>query len=156
MKLQELADTSKYGFIFVFQALPIIIFFSALTSILYYLNIIQKIVKFLALILTKLLNISGSESLSVAGNIFLGQTEAPLLIKGYLNKMNRSEIFLVMVGGMATVAGSVLGAYIGFLGGDDPVQQIMFAKHLLAASVMSAPAAIVAAKMDGICYPKWC
>ena len=151
MLFGELADTSKYGFIFVFQALPIIIFFSALTSILYYFNIIQKIVKLFAVVLTKLLNISGSESLSVAGNIFLGQTEAPLLIKGYLNKMNRSEIFLVMVGGMATVAGSVLGAYIGFLGGDDPVLKLEFAKSLLAASVMAAPGAIVISK---IIYPQ--
>ena len=151
MLFGELADTSKYGFIFVFQALPIIIFFSALTSILYYFNIIQKIVKFLAMVLTKLLNISGSESLSVAGNIFLGQTEAPLLIKGYLNKMNRSEMFLVMVGGMATVAGSVLGAYIGFLGGDDSVLKLEFAKSLLAASVMAAPGAIVISK---IIYPQ--
>ena len=151
MLFGELADTSKYGFIFVFQALPIIIFFSALTSILYYFNIIQKIVKFLAMVLTKLLNISGSESLSVAGNIFLGQTEAPLLIKGYLNKMNRSEMFLVMVGGMATVAGSVLGAYIGFLGGDDTILKLEFAKSLLAASVMAAPGAIVISK---IIYPQ--
>ena len=151
MLFGELADTSKYGFIFVFQALPIIIFFSALTSILYYFNIIQKIVKLFAVALTKLLNISGSESLSVAGNIFLGQTEAPLLIKGYLNKMNRSEIFLVMVGGMATVAGSVLGAYIGFLGGDDPILKLEFAKSLLAASVMAAPGAIVISK---IIYPQ--
>ncbi|MBK78238.1 MAG: Na+ dependent nucleoside transporter [Flavobacteriaceae bacterium] len=151
MLFGELADTSKYGFIFVFQALPIIIFFSALTSILYYFNIIQKIVKLFAMFLTKLLNISGSESLSVAGNIFLGQTEAPLLIKGYLNKMNRSEIFLVMVGGMATVAGSVLGAYIGFLGGDDPILKLEFAKSLLAASVMAAPGAIVISK---IIYPQ--
>ena len=151
MLFGELADTSKYGFIFVFQALPIIIFFSALTSILYYFNIIQKIVKLFAVVLTKLLNISGSESLSVAGNIFLGQTEAPLLIKGYLNKMNRSEIFLVMVGGMATVAGSVLGAYIGFLGGDDPTLKLEFAKSLLAASVMAAPGAIVISK---IIYPQ--
>ena len=151
MLFGELADTSKYGFIFVFQALPIIIFFSALTSILYYFNIIQKIVKLFAVVLTKLLNISGSESLSVAGNIFLGQTEAPLLIKGYLNKMNRSEIFLVMVGGMSTVAGSVLGAYIGFLGGDDPKLKLEFAKSLLAASVMAAPGAIVISK---IIYPQ--
>jgi len=151
MLFGELANTSKYGFIFVFQALPIIIFFSALTSILYYFNIIQKIVKLLAVVLTKLLKISGAESLSVAGNIFLGQTEAPLLIKGYLNKMNRSEMFLVMVGGMATVAGSVLGAYIGFLGGDDPVLKLEFAKSLLAASVMAAPGAIVISK---IIYPQ--
>ena len=151
MLLGEFGNTETYGFIFVFQALPVIIFFSALSSILYYFGIIQKVVGFLAWGLTKIFNISGSESLSVAGNIFLGQTEAPLLIKAYLEKMNRSEIFLVMVGGMATVAGSVLGAYIGFLGGDDPVQRLEFAKSLLAASVMAAPGAVVMAK---IIYPQ--
>ena len=151
MLLSEFGNIETYGFIFVFQALPVIIFFSALSSILYYFGIIQKVVGFLAWGLTKIFKISGSESLSVAGNIFLGQTEAPLLIKAYLEKMNRSEIFLVMVGGMATVAGSVLGAYIGFLGGDDPVQRLEFAKSLLAASVMAAPGAVVIAK---IIYPQ--
>ena len=147
MLLGEFGDVNKYGFIFLFQALPVIIFFSALTSILYYFGIIQKLVGFLAWGLTKALKISGAESLSVAGNIFLGQTEAPLLIKAYLEKMTRSEIFLVMVGGMATVAGSVLGAYIGFLGGNDPVQRLEFAKSLLAASVMAAPGAVVISKI---------
>lgn len=151
MLLGEFGNIETYGFIFVFQALPVIIFFSALSSILYYFGVIQKLVGFLAWGLTKLFRISGSESLSVAGNIFLGQTEAPLLIKAYLEKMNRSELFLVMVGGMATVAGSVLGAYIGFLGGDDPVQRLEFAKSLLAASVMAAPGAVVIAK---IMYPQ--
>ncbi|MEK9612385.1 MAG: nucleoside transporter C-terminal domain-containing protein [Flavobacteriaceae bacterium] len=151
MLLGEFGDVDKYGFIFVFQALPVIIFFSALSSILYYFGIIQKIVGFLAWGLTRLFKISGAESLSVAGNIFLGQTEAPLLIKAYLEKMNRSEIFLVMVGGMATVAGSVLGAYIGFLGGNDPILRLEFAKSLLAASVMAAPGAIVIGK---IIYPQ--
>src|SRR6056300_934149 len=151
MLLGELGDVNQYGFIFLFQALPVIIFFSALTSILYYFGIIQKVVGLFAWGLTKLLKISGPESLSVAGNIFLGQTEAPLMIKGYLEKMNRSELFLVMVGGMATVAGSVLGAYIGFLGGNDPVQRLAFAKSLLAASVMAAPGAIAIAK---IIYPQ--
>ena len=151
MLLGDLGDVNQYGFIFLFQALPVIIFFSALTSILYYFGIIQKVVGFLAWGLTKLLKISGPESLSVAGNIFLGQTEAPLMIKGYLEKMNRSELFLVMVGGMATVAGSVLGAYIGFLGGNDPVQRLEFAKSLLAASVMAAPGSVAIAK---IIYPQ--
>ena len=151
MLLGEFSSIDKYGFIFVFQALPIIIFFSALTSILFYFGIIQKIVKFLAWALKKLLGISGAESLTVAGNIFLGQTESPLLIKAYLEKMNRSEIFLVMLGGMATVAGSVMGAYIGFLGGDDPNERLFFAKNLLAASVMAAPGAVVIAK---ILYPQ--
>ena len=151
MLLGEFGNIDTYGFIFVFQALPVIIFFSALTSILYYFGVIQKIVGFLAWGLTRIFKISGAESLSVAGNIFLGQTEAPLLIKAYLEKMNRSEIFLVMVGGMATVAGSVLGAYIGFLGGNDPILRLEFAKSLLAASVMAAPGAIVIGK---IIYPQ--
>ena len=140
-------DMDTFGFIFAFQVLPTIIFFSALTSLLFYLGIIQKIVKAFGLLLTKILKISGAESLSVAGNIFLGQTEAPLLIKAYLEKMNRSEMLLVMIGGMATVAGAVLAAYIGFLGGDDPVLRLQFAKHLLAASVMAAPGAIVISKI---------
>ena len=147
MLLGEFGDVDRYGFIFVFQALPIIIFFSALTSLLYYFGVIQKVVKALAWSLRKLLGLSGAESLAVAGNIFLGQTEAPLLIKAYLEKMTRSELFLVMVGGMATVAGSVMGAYIGFLGGDDPVLQLEFAKSLLAASVMAAPGAVIIAKI---------
>jgi CNT family concentrative nucleoside transporter len=143
----ELANSDKYGAIFAFQILPVIIFFSALTSVLYYYGIIQKVVKGMAWLLTKLLNISGQESLAVVGNIFLGQTEAPLLVKGYLNKMNRSEYFLLMTGGMATVAGSVLAAYIGFLGGDDPVQRVEVAKNLIIASVMAAPGAIVISKL---------
>jgi len=143
----ELADSEKYGAIFAFQILPVIIFFSALTSVLYYYGIIQKVVKGMAWLLAKLLNISGQESLAVVGNIFLGQTEAPLLVKGYLNKMNRSEYFLLMTGGMATVAGSVLAAYIGFLGGDDPVQRIEVARNLIIASVMAAPGAIVISKL---------
>lgn len=142
-----LLDIDSFGFIFALQILPTIIFFSALTSVLFYLGIIQKIVYGLAWLLTKGLSISGAESLSVAGNIFLGQTEAPLLIKAYLEKMNKSEILLVMTGGMATVAGGVLAAYIGFLGGDDPVQRLIFAKHLLAASIMAAPGAIVLSKI---------
>lgn len=144
-------DMDTFGFIFAFQVLPTIIFFSALTSLLFYLGIIQKVVKALAWLLSKSLKISGAESLSVAGNIFLGQTEAPLLIKAYLEKMNKSEILLVMIGGMATVAGAVLAAYIGFLGGDDPALRLQFAKHLLAASVMAAPGAIVISK---ILYPQ--
>ena len=144
-------DMDTFGFIFAFQVLPTIIFFSALTSVLFYLGIIQKLVKAFGWMLSKLLKISGAESLSVAGNVFLGQTEAPLLIKAYLEKMNKSEMLLVMIGGMATVAGAVLAAYIGFLGGDDPVLRLLFAKHLLAASVMAAPGAIVISK---ILYPQ--
>ncbi|MEF3079885.1 NupC/NupG family nucleoside CNT transporter [Winogradskyella poriferorum] len=140
-------DMDTFGFIFAFQVLPTILFFSALTSVLFYLGVIQKVVKAFGWLLTKLLKISGAESLSVAGNIFLGQTEAPLLIKAYLEKMNKSEILLVMIGGMATVAGAVLAAYIGFLGGDDPELRLEYAKHLLAASVMAAPGAIVISKI---------
>lgn len=132
---------------FAVSILPTIIFFSALTSVLFYLGIIQRIVKGLAWMLTKLLQISGAESLSVAGNIFLGQTESPLMIKAYLEKMTKSEILLVMIGGMATVAGGVLAAYIGFLGGEDQALRIFYAKHLLTASVMAAPGAIVISKM---------
>ena len=140
-------DTSTYGYIFAFQVLPTIIFFSALTSLLFYLGVIQKIVYGLAWIMTKALRISGAESLSVAGNIFLGQTESPLMIKAYLDRMTRSEILLVMTGGMATMAGGVLAAYISFLGGDDPVQRLIFARHLLAASIMAAPGAVVISKI---------
>ena len=146
-----ISDMDKFGYIFAFQVLPTIIFFSALTSLLFYLGVIQWLVKILAKILSKFLGISGMESLSVAGNIFLGQTEAPLLIKAYLEKMNKSEMLLVMVGGMATVAGAVLAAYIGFLGGGDKALELVFAKHLLAASVMAAPGAIVISK---ILYPQ--
>ncbi len=132
---------------FAVQILPTIIFFSALTSLLFYLGIIQKVVKGMAWVMTKLMNLSGAESLSVAGNIFLGQTEAPLMIKAYLSRMNKSEILLVMIGGMATLAGGVLAVYISFLGGDDPVQRLLFAKHLLTASVMAAPGAVVVSKI---------
>ena len=145
--LGDLMNTTKVGYIFAFQVLPTIIFFSALTSLLFYLGIIQKVVYGLAWVMTKLMNISGMESLSVAGNIFLGQTEAPLMIKEYLDDMSPSEIFLVMTGGMATIAGGVLAAYISFLGGEDPVQRLIFAKHLLTASVMAAPGAVVFAKI---------
>lgn len=140
-------DESVFGYVFAFQVLPTIIFFSALTSLLFYFGIIQRVVWALAWVMTKALNLSGAESLSVAGNIFLGQTESPLMIKAYLEKMTNSEILLVMVGGMATLAGGVLAAYISFLGGSDPVQRLIFAKHLLAASIMAAPGAVVISKI---------
>lgn len=145
--LGGMMNVDNFGFIFLFQVLPTIIFFSALTSLLFYLGVIQIVVKGMATVLTKLMNISGPEGLSTAGNIFLGQTEAPLMIKAYLEKMNRSEVFLVMTGGMATVAGGVLAAYISFLGGNDPALRLEFAKHLLAASVMAAPGAIIISKI---------
>tara|TARA_Y100000991_G_scaffold199799_1_gene171720 strand:+ start:1069 stop:2715 length:1647 start_codon:yes stop_codon:yes gene_type:complete len=147
----DLVSTENFGNVFIFSILPTVIFFAALTSILFYLGIIQKIVRVMALLLSKLIGVSGPESLSVAGNIFLGQTESPLMIKAYLEKMSKSEVLLVMVGGMATVAGGVLAAYIGFLGGEDPELKIYYAKHLLTASVMAAPGAIVISK---ILYPQ--
>jgi CNT family concentrative nucleoside transporter len=145
--LGDLMDQNTYGYIFLFQVLPTIIFFSALTSILFYFGIIQVVVRGLAWLLSKALGVSGAEALSVAGNIFLGQTESPLMIKAYLERLTKSEVLLVMIGGMATVAGGVLAAYIGFLGGDDEAMRLEFARHLLAASVMAAPGAIVISKL---------
>ena len=142
-----ISNTNSFGYIFAFQVLPTILFFSALTSVLFYYKILQKIIYIFAVFMKKTLKLSGSESLAAAGNIFLGQTESPLLIKPYIEKMTLSELLCLMSGGMATIAGGVLAAYIGFLGGNDPEAQIFFAKHLLAASVMSAPAAVVAAKI---------
>ncbi len=143
----NLADPSgSWAYVFAIQVLPNIIFFAALSSLFYYLGILQKVVHFFALLLSKL-KISGAESVSTASNIFLGQTEAPLMIKPFLEKMNRSEILCVMVGGMANTAGSVLGSYVGFLGGTDVVLQNYFALHLLSQSIMSAPAAIVCSKI---------
>ena len=138
---------NKEEYIFALNVLPIIIFFSALTSVLYYFGIIQKIVGGFAFILRNLVKISGAESFSLTGNIFLGQTEAPLLIKKYLSQMNNSEIYTVMIGGMATIAGSVMAGYIGFLGGEDPIEKINVTKNLLAASVMAAPGAVAIAKI---------
>jgi CNT family concentrative nucleoside transporter len=132
---------------FATWVLPSVIFFSALTSLLYYWGILQKVVYGMAYVMKRLMGLSGAESVSAAGNVFLGQTEAPLLVKPYLNKMTDSEILCLMAGGMATIAGGVLAAYIGFLGGDDPEQKVFFAKHLLTASLMSAPAAIVFSKI---------
>ena len=143
----DLVSTENFGNVFIFSILPTVIFFAALTSVLFYFGIIQKIVRAFAFLLSKSLGVSGPESLSVAGNIFLGQTESPLMIKAYLERMSKSEILLVMVGGMATVAGGVLAAYIGFLGGNDPEMKIFYAKHLLTASVMAAPGAIVISKI---------
>jgi concentrative nucleoside transporter, CNT family len=143
----NLADAGgSWGYTFAIQALPNIIFFAALSSLFYYLGILQKIVYFFALLLSKL-KVSGAESVSTAANIFLGQTEAPLMVRPFLEKMNRSEILCIMVGGMANTAGSVLAAYVGFLGGNDPAQQHFFALHLLSQSIMSAPAAIVCSKI---------
>jgi concentrative nucleoside transporter, CNT family len=135
------------GFLFAFQALPTVIFFSSVTTGLYYLGILQKIVYSFAWIMTKTMRLSGAESLSAAGNIFLGQTEAPLLVKPFIRRMTQSELHCLMTGGMATIAGSVMGAYITFLGGTDPAQLVKFATYLLCASIMNAPGAIVMSKI---------
>lgn len=135
------------GFVFAFRVLPIIIFFAALTSALYYLGILQIVVKAFAWVMARTMRLSGAESISAAANIFLGQTEAPLLVKPYISGMSRSEIMCLMTGGMATIAGSVLAAYISLLGGGDEAKEIMYANHLITASLMNAPAAIVMAKI---------
>jgi concentrative nucleoside transporter, CNT family len=135
------------GFLFAFQALPTVIFFSSVTAGLYYLGVLQKIVFGFAWIMARTMRLSGSESLSAAANIFMGQTEAPLLVRPFIPRMTKSELSCLMVGGMATIAGSVLGAYVSFLGGGDPVEQAKFATYLLSASIMNAPAAIVLAKL---------
>jgi CNT family concentrative nucleoside transporter len=140
-------NTETFGFLFAFNVLPTIIFFSAVTSLLFYLGILQKIVYAFAWVMTRTMKLSGAESLSASGNIFLGQTEAPLLIRHYLPTMTRSELMAVMVGGLATIAGAVLVAYIGMLGGPTEEGRLLFAKHLLTASVMSAPAALLVAKI---------
>lgn len=140
-------DTKSFGYLFAFNVLPTIVFFSALTSLLFYLGILQRIVLAFAWMMSRTMKLSGAESLSASANIFLGQTEAPLLIKPYLEGMSRSEMLAVMVGGMANIAGAVLVAYIGMLGGEDPVQRLLFAKHLITASIMSAPASLYIAKI---------
>ncbi len=140
-----------FGYIFTFQVLPTIIFFSALSSILYYIGFLQIIVKGMAYVMSKTMGLSGPESLAAAANVFIGQTEAPLVVKPYLESMTKSEILCLMTGGMATIAGGVFAAYVGYLGAGDPEMQLYFAKHLLTASIISAPAAIIAAK---ILYPE--
>ncbi|RME94812.1 MAG: Na+ dependent nucleoside transporter, partial [Bacteroidetes bacterium] len=144
-------DMDSFGYIFAFQVLPTIVFFSAITAILYYLGILQKVVYGMAWLLNRTMGLSGPESLAAAANVFIGQTEAPLIVRPYLEGMTKSELLCLMTGGMATIAGSVFVAYVGFLGGTDEALQLYFAKHLLTASIISAPAAIVAAK---ILYPE--
>ncbi len=135
------------GVVFAFQVLPTIIFFSSLMSVLYYLGIMQKIVQVMAWVMAKTLRVSGAESISVAANVFIGQTEAPLVVRPYVDPMTKSELLTLMIGGMATIAGGVLAAYVGLLGGSDPAQQLFYAKHLLSASIMAAPATIVISKI---------
>lgn len=143
----SLADTSKHGVLFGIQILPSIIFFSAFSSLLFYLGILQKVVYGVAWVMSKTLRLSGAETLSASANIFLGQTEAPFLIKPYLPNLTRSELHTVMVGGMATIAGAVMIAYIAFLGGDSEADKILFATHLITASVINAPAGLMVSKM---------
>jgi CNT family concentrative nucleoside transporter len=140
-------DTSKFGFVFALHVLPTIVFFASLTGVLYRLGIMQRVVKAMAWVITKWMNVSGAETTAVCASVFIGQTEAPLTVRPYLEEMTESELLTVMVGGMAHVAGAVMGAYVGLLGGDDPVRRQLFAQHLLTASVMAAPATLVLAKI---------
>ena len=142
-----LMDTSKFGFIFAFQVLPTIIFFAALMGVLYHLGVMQWVVRIMALAITKVMRVSGAETTSVCASVFIGQTEAPLTVRPYIPRMTESELITMMIGGMAHIAGGVLAAYVGMLGGSDPVQQAFYAKHLLAASIMAAPATLVIAKV---------
>ncbi len=143
----SLMDTEKFGFIFAFQVLPTIIFFAALMGVLYHLGVMQWIVRVMALAITKVMRVSGAETTSVCASVFIGQTEAPLTVRPYIGKMTESELITMMIGGMAHIAGGVLAAYVGMLGGGDPAQSAFYAKHLLAASIMAAPATLVIAKV---------
>lgn len=143
----SLMDTEKFGFIFAFQVLPTIIFFAALMGVMYHLGVMQLIVKGMAWAITKVMRVSGAETTSVCASVFIGQTEAPLTVRPYIPKMTESELITMMIGGMAHIAGGVLAAYVGMLGAGDPVQQAFYAKHLLAASIMAAPATLVIAKL---------
>jgi CNT family concentrative nucleoside transporter len=142
-----LMDTETYGFIFAFQVLPTIIFFASLMGVMYHLGVMQAIVRAMAWAITKVMRVSGAETTSVCASVFIGQTEAPLTVRPYIARMTESELLTMMIGGMAHIAGGVLAAYVGMLGGGDPEQQAFFAKHLLAASIMAAPATLVIAKL---------
>ena len=143
----DLMDSSRFGFIFAFQVLPTIIFFAALMGVLYHLGVMQAVVRAMAWAITKVMRVSGAETTSVCASVFIGQTEAPLTVRPYIPKMTESELLTMMIGGMAHIAGGVLAAYVGMLGGGDPEQQVFYAKHLLAASIMAAPATLVIAKI---------
>jgi CNT family concentrative nucleoside transporter len=143
----SLMDTEQFGFIFAFQVLPTIIFFAALMGVLYHLGVMQFIVRIMAGAITKVMRVSGAETTSVCASVFIGQTEAPLTVRPYIARMTESELITMMIGGMAHIAGGVLAAYVGMLGGGDPEQQLFYAKHLLAASIMAAPATLVIAKL---------
>ncbi|MBN7136722.1 Na+ dependent nucleoside transporter domain-containing protein [Lysobacter enzymogenes] len=143
----DLMDIGKFGFIFAFQVLPTIIFFSALMGVLYHLGVMQAVVRGMAWAITKVMRVSGAETTSVCASVFIGQTEAPLTVRPYIPKMTESELITMMIGGMAHIAGGVLAAYVGMLGAGDPAAQAFYAKHLLAASIMAAPATLVIAKI---------
>ncbi|MGY1408603.1 NupC/NupG family nucleoside CNT transporter [Luteimonas sp. A611] len=143
----SLMNVETYGFIFAFQVLPTIIFFAALMSVLYHLGVMQYVVRIMALAITRVMRVSGAETTSVCASVFIGQTEAPLTVRPYISRMTESELITMMIGGMAHIAGGVLAAYVGMLGGGDPVEQAFYAKHLLAASIMAAPATLVIAKI---------
>ena len=143
----SLMDEKTFGFIFAFQVLPTIVFFAALMGVLYHLNVMQTVVRGMAWVITKVMRVSGAETTSVCASVFIGQTEAPLTVRPYITKMTESELITMMIGGMAHIAGGVLAAYVGMLGGGDPEAQAFYAKHLLAASIMAAPATMVIAKL---------
>lgn len=143
----DLANADGFGFIIAFQVLPTIIFFASLMACLYHLGVMQKLVEMMAWVMVRFMKVSGSESLATAANSFVGQTEAPLVVRPFIGGMTRSELFALMTGGMATIAGGVLAAYVMLLGGTDPETQAFFAKHLISASIMAAPAALVVAKI---------
>ena len=143
----DLARADEFGFIIAFQVLPTIIFFASLMACLYHLGVMQKLVEAMAWVMVRFMKVSGSESLATAANSFVGQTEAPLVVRPFIDGMTRSELFALMTGGMATIAGGVLAAYVMLLGGTDPETQAYFAKHLISASIMAAPAALVVAKI---------
>ena len=143
----SLMDVNTFGFIFACQVLPTIIFFAALMGVLYHLGVMQAVVRVMAWAITRVMRVSGAETTSVCASVFIGQTEAPLTVRPYIPKMTESELITMMIGGMAHIAGGVLAAYVGMLGGGDPEQQVFYAKHLLAASIMAAPATLVIAKI---------
>ncbi len=143
----DLINVDKFGFIFAFQVLPTIIFFGALMGVMYHLGVMQWVVRVLSMAITKVMRVSGAETTSVCASIFIGQTEAPLTVRPYIARMTNSELITLMIGGMAHIAGGVMAAYVLLLGGSDPAQQAFYAKHLLAASIMAAPATFVLAKL---------
>lgn len=147
MILGGFADQDKYGFVFIFHALPTVIFFASFMAVLYHLGVMQWVVRMMAMAITKVMKVSGAETTSVCASVFIGQTEAPLTVRPYINRMTESELLTMMIGGMAHIAGGVMAIYIGMLAGTDGELQQMYAKHFLAASIMAAPATLLIAKI---------